>query len=118
MLHKMKLNPEEFDNIKFNNKIIEVRLNDEKRKQIKNGDEIVFYKFPELKDEVHVKVKMIHKFLTFKEVYSKFPPSYFGYDNLYIDQMVSKIYSIYSLKQEEQYGVVAITFEAINAIVP
>jgi ASC-1-like (ASCH) protein len=42
-IHKMKLTTEPFDKIKSGSKIIEVRLFDEKRKDINLGDEIVLY---------------------------------------------------------------------------
>ena len=47
MLHKMKLNESPFERIKNWTKMIEFRLYDEKRKQIKVGDKIEFsnYKF-------------------------------------------------------------------------
>lgn len=110
MLYEMKLRTEEFNNIKYNNKIMEVRLNDKKRKKIKAGDNIVFYKLPELTESVLVKVEKIYKFLTFKELYDEFPSSYFGYNNLDMYGILSKIYSIYSHKQEEENGVIAIMF--------
>ena len=39
--HNMKLMTKYFDYIKFGSKRIELRLNDEKRKNIKIGDEII-----------------------------------------------------------------------------
>ncbi|KOA18322.1 hypothetical protein CLHOM_32190 [Clostridium homopropionicum DSM 5847] len=111
MLHEMRLRPEEFDNIKYNNKIIEVRLNDKKRRKINVGDKIIFYKVPELNETINVKVKNIYKFSTFKDLYSGFPSTYFGYSNLNISDMLNKIYSIYSHKKEEEEGVLAIMFQ-------
>ncbi|GIM29836.1 isomerase [Clostridium polyendosporum] len=114
MLHQMKLKQEEFDNIKYHNKIVEVRLNDEKRKKINAGDKIIFYKIPELKDTILVYVEKIYVFPTFKELYYKFPSSYFGYGDLNIEEIINKIYSIYSPEQEEEHGVVAIMFKVKN----
>ena len=42
MLHKMKLNEDPFERIKNGTKTIEFRLFDEKRQQIKIGDQIEF----------------------------------------------------------------------------
>ena len=47
MLHKMKLQPEYYNDIKNGTKRIEIRLNDEKRQKIKKGDIICFQKEPE-----------------------------------------------------------------------
>ena len=48
MLHKMKLNESPFERMKNGTKTIEFRLYDEKRKQIKVGDQIEFSKLPDL----------------------------------------------------------------------
>ena len=42
MTHQMQLQPEPFDMIKSDEKTIELRLYDEKRRKIRIGDEIVF----------------------------------------------------------------------------
>ena len=42
MIHNMKLNESPFERIKNGTKTIEFRLYDEKRRQIKIGDKIVF----------------------------------------------------------------------------
>lgn len=110
MIHKMRLKSEEFYNIKYNNKIIEVRLNDEKRKRIKVGDKIVFYKLPELSESILVTVEEIHTFLTFKQLYQMYPLHCFGYINQNIDEVLNKIYTIYSPEQERKNGVIAIKF--------
>lgn len=111
MIHNMKLKPEQFDNIKYNNKIMEVRLNDKKRREINVGDKIKFFKLPELREFVIVKVKNILAFSTFIELYNEFPSSYFGYDNLNMKETLSRIYKIYSQKQEEENGAIAILFQ-------
>ena len=42
MIHKMNLNPEPFEMIRNDQKTIELRLNDEKRRMINVGDMIEF----------------------------------------------------------------------------
>ena len=46
----MKLRPKYYDFILNGTKRIEIRLNDEKRKDIKIGDKIKFYKEPNLEE--------------------------------------------------------------------
>lgn len=48
MNYEMKLRAIYFDKIKSGEKIYEIRLNDERRKDLKVGDTIVFKKEPEL----------------------------------------------------------------------
>ncbi|SFU78389.1 ASC-1 homology (ASCH) domain-containing protein [Clostridium sp. DSM 8431] len=114
MIHKMKLQEKEFNNIKYNNKVIEVRLNDEKRKKIKKKDEIIFYKQPLLKETISVIVKDVYRTKKFYDIYSKYKSDKFGYPNKDTEDMLKIIYSIYSREQEAEEGVVAIQFEVKN----
>ncbi|HZJ76219.1 MAG TPA: hypothetical protein VFC70_00795, partial [Oscillospiraceae bacterium] len=86
-----------------------VRINDEKRKNIVKGDRLLFYKLPDMKESISANVEQIYNFCGFKEVYESFPMSYFGYDGIHPEDMLDKIYGIYT-KEEENLGVVAIKF--------
>lgn len=55
MNHKMKLQPKYYDFILNGTKRIEIRLNDEKRRMIKVGDTITFYKEPLLNELLMLK---------------------------------------------------------------
>jgi ASC-1-like (ASCH) protein len=50
MNHEMKLKPQPFVQIESGDKILEIRLYDQKRKNIQVGDTITFRKLPELKE--------------------------------------------------------------------
>jgi len=52
----MKLNESPFEKIRSGEKIIEIRLYDDKRKNINIGDIIIFSKLPDLKEILSVKV--------------------------------------------------------------
>lgn len=110
MIYKMKLLESEFNNIKYNNKIIEVRLNDKKRKKIKSGDKIVFYKLPNMQESILVNVEQVLVFPSFLDIYMSFPKAYFGYDKMSIESIMKNIYRIYTRKQENEEGVMAIKF--------
>lgn len=56
MKYIMKLNPKYFEYMKNGTKRVEIRLNDEKRKDLKIGDEIIFQKEPELKEELYTQI--------------------------------------------------------------
>jgi len=56
MEHQMKLNESPFEKIRSGEKIIEIRLYDDKRKNINIGDIIIFSKLPDLKEILSVKV--------------------------------------------------------------
>lgn len=114
MIYEMKLIEKEFNNIKYNGKILEVRLNDEKRKKIKVGDEIIFYKKPLQEESILVEVKEIHIFNTFENAYMHFENKDFGYCNLNIEEMLGNIYSIYNINQEKKYGVMVMKFIVVK----
>jgi len=104
--HKMKLTAEPFDKIKDGSKIIEVRLFDEKRKDINLGDEIVFTKQPEETEELRAQVVGLLRFPTFKDLFNDFPPEYFGHTDR--EGLTSKVYQFYTLEQEKEFGVLGI----------
>lgn len=56
MIHEMKLQPEYFNFILNGTKRIEIRLNDEKRQNIKLGDKIKFLKEPDLNESFEAQV--------------------------------------------------------------
>jgi len=85
----MRLNPEPFELIKSGIKKAEVRLNDEKRKNIKIGDIIVFSKRPELKEKIEVKV-------IGRKEYSEYPTKY------------------YSEEEQLRYGIVVFDIELLK----
>ena len=111
MIYKMKLIESEFNNIKYRGKIIEVRINDEKRKSISKGDKIIFYKLPNMEEMIQVKVEQVFNFSSFHKVYENFPISYFGHTNIDIKNMINRIYQIYTKEEEIAKGVLAIKFK-------
>jgi len=109
MLHKMHLKQEPFGKIKNGTKTIELRLNDEKRQQIKIGD---FIEFSQLEsnsnhDKLTVRVTALHHFNSFAELYSSLPKEKLGYavsetpDSDHMDEY-------YPRERQEQYGVLGI----------
>ena len=52
MRHTMKLKEDPFERMKNGTKTIEFRLYDEKRRKIKVGDEIEFFKLPKLQERI------------------------------------------------------------------
>ena len=93
----MRLDEGPFERTKRGEKNIEFRVNDEKRRLIKVGDEIVFSKRPELKENIRVKVTALEHFYSFDALLKRYP-----------DQ--KSIENRYSSEEEKKYGLVAIRF--------
>ena len=71
--HVMNLTPAPMQEIRTGNKTIELRLNDEKRKQISVGDTIKFINTEDSNDTLRVKVVDLFLFSSFAELYDNLP---------------------------------------------
>ena len=78
MLHQMKLAKEPFNSIKCGTKTIEMRLYDEKRRQVKIGDNICFTNIA-TGETLVTEVLKLHIFNSFEEMYAAFNKIAIGY---------------------------------------
>lgn len=94
MIHKMKLNESPFERIKNGTKTIEFRLYDEKRQQIKIGDQIEFSKLPDLQEKLLVDVTELYREDTFENLFR----------NIYLDkeEIIRKTQSMYQYYSPEK----------------
>lgn len=108
MIIKMTLQQRPFDSISSGVKTVEMRLYDEKRQGIKQGDII---EFTSPKGEIiKVKVKAVKPFKGFEELYDNYPKEALGYiegESCSPDDMLE----YYSPEDVKRYGVVAIEIE-------
>ena len=106
MMHEMNLQPKPFESIKSGRKIIEMRLNDEKRKGIKIGDVIMFIN-NENGEVMLVEVINLYPFKNFEELYAHFDKKDLGYlDDEKADPSDMEIY--YPKDRILKYGVLGI----------
>ncbi len=103
MLHKMKLNEGPFERMKNGTKTIEFRLYDEKRQQIKIGDQIEFSKLPDLQEKLLVDVMELYREDSFENLFRKLYN-----DEEEITRKTKAMYEIYSPEKEQQYGILGI----------
>ena len=105
------LNETPYRLIESGTKTIEMRLNDEKRQKLKKGDILEFIN--RSTDEVlFTKVKELHYFDNFTELYKVFPKEALGY--LPDEEAKPEDLEIYyPLEEQKQYGVVAIEIEKV-----
>ncbi len=108
MQHTMKLRPAPFFMIKSGQKTIELRLYDEKRKQLAVDDTIRFVN-TEDGTSLEAKVTALHLFDTFEALYQNLPLLQCGYTEKTIDMAkASDMEAYYSKEEQELYGVVGI----------
>jgi len=107
MTHNMKLNGAPFAKIRSGSKTIELRLYDEKRQKIREGDSICF-RSPD-GETLFATVKALHIFRNFEELYAALPLEKCGYAQDEIPTASpADMLAYYSAEQIGKYGVVGI----------
>jgi hypothetical protein len=108
MTHKMNLQDKYFDFIKNGTKRIELRLNDEKRQQIKIGDSIEFsnekYKFT-------TKVIGLLKYQDFKTLFNDFGIEILADKTMTKEELLGVLSEFYTPEKQEKFGVLGIRVE-------
>ena len=111
MNYEMRLNPKYFNYIKNGTKRIEIRLNDEKRKNLKVGDQITFLKESELYKQIKARVVHLTIKRSFKELVDSFDISQYADASETKEKFLNDLYSFYTKEQERTYGVIGIEIE-------
>ena len=106
MIYEMNLNPGPFKLIKSGKKTIEMRLYDDRRKNIKVDDEIWFTN-TETKEILMVKVINLYRFNNFEELYAYFDKTKLGYE---VDEIAkpSDMEIYYPKEKIDYFGVLGI----------
>lgn len=114
-MYIMKLQEQPFEQIKSGLKKWEIRLNDEKRKNIKIGDSILFRKLPDLLSGIVVEVEDVKYFSSFRKMAETISIIDIGFDkNSKIEDVESCYRKYYSEDEEKKYGVVAFKIKVIK----
>ena len=108
----MKLHNEPFLKIKNGSKTIEMRLYDEKRKLIKEGD-IIEFTNRSTNEKICVQVLNLHLFNSFSELYNSFDKISLGYDENE-EASPTDMEKYYSKEEQKLYGVVGIEIKLIK----
>lgn len=113
-MHELHLHPEVFDLIKSGSKNIEMRLNDEKRKNMKIGDVIRFTKrFTEPVETLDVKIKDRKEYNNFSELIDNYEMKQLYFENYTKEELLNELCRFYSIDEQNNNGVVAFEFEII-----
>ncbi len=106
MIHNMKLQNSCFQMIKEKLKTIEMRLNDEKRANIKVGDTIIFTNIDD-GEQLKCLVINLYRYHNFEELYDNHHKTSLGYlENETANP--SDMLKYYSKEKIEKYGVIGI----------
>lgn len=109
---KMHLDKEVFEKVKNGKKTVEMRLNDDKRRELKVGDTITFIS-RKTDEEIKCEVVNLLTFNNFEELYNKIPKEKLGYDEEDIASPADmNLY--YPADRQRKYGVVGIEIKLLS----
>ena len=111
--YNMKLLPQYFNYIKNGTKRLELRLNDEKRKDLEINDLIIFEKLSDDIEYLNTKVKKIYKYNNFKDLVNDFDIELIADKSITKDELLHTLNEIYTVEKQNKYGVLAIEIELI-----
>ncbi len=114
MTHTMNLHSRPFQMIANGQKIYELRLDDEKRRLIHIGDEIVFTNTAVPERTLRVQVVGLHRYENFAALYAALPLDKCGYLPEELDTASPRdMEAYYTPEKQRQYGVLGIEIERI-----
>lgn len=107
-MHTIKVKEKYFSLIKNKEKIYEVRLLDDKRKQIKIGDIIKIFKEPLMQEYLEARVEDLLFFKSFNQMANSLPAKQIGFNGQGVQEIVNEYYKFYTTQDEQKFGIVAI----------
>ena len=112
--HTLKLDEKYYNYILNGTKRIELRLNDEKRKLMKIGDVLEFYKQPLLQESFKTKIVDLIYFDSFSDAISNLPFELIADKDDSKEALLTDLNRIYSKEKQDNYGVICIKLELLN----
>jgi ASC-1-like (ASCH) protein len=111
MTHQMRLQCRSFENIKSGKKTDELRLNDEKRRLIRETDRIEFTNISNSKEKLTTEVTYLKTYPTFKELFVGVRDSYINWNE---EEFLQSMYEYYTTEDEVKYGALEIGIKVLT----
>ena len=108
----MQLHPGPFEKMKSGLKKSELRLNDEKRQQVKIGDYIEFTSRSDSSQKILTAVNYLKMYPTFHELFLGVQADYPTWEE---EDFIKSMYEYYSLEEEATYGALEIGVELVTS---
>lgn len=109
---RMELQDQFYNYMLHGTKRIEIRLNDEKRRTIKLGDEITFYSAL-TKEEFKTKVVGLLNYKNFNDMFNDFDISVLADKDYSKDELLNELSMYYPIEKQNEYSVLGIRIELI-----
>ena len=107
----MSLRPEYYEMVRSGEKDIELRLYDEKRRRMRNGDMLLIYNAQNRNDYIQAKIVRLHIAKSFADLATKISMPRTGFASL--NALMSAIEKFYDTEMESKYGIVGIELEVL-----
>ena len=107
--HNMNLQPRYFDYIKNGTKRIELRLNDEKRRQLQLGDILVFTNSEG--ESLLTKITGLLRYQDFVSLFQDFPIELLSDASMSKTELLNVLDEFYPTEKQRHYGVFGIKIE-------
>ena len=107
----MSLRPEYYEMVRSGEKDIELRLYDEKRRRMCNGDIILIYNAQNCNDYIRAKIVRLHIARSFADLATKISIPRTGFASL--NALMSAVSKFYDSEMESKYGIVGIELGVI-----
>ena len=108
----MSLRPEYYEMVRSGEKDIELRLYDEKRRRMRNGDTVLIYNAQNRNDYIRAKIVRLHIAHSFADLATKISMPRTGFFSL--EYLMNAISKFYDEKLETKYGIVGIEIDVLK----
>lgn len=108
MLHEMKLQSKYYNYILHGTKRIELRLLDEKRQALRNGDIIRFVNLSNLSDTFEATIVDLLRYDNFKALLEDFSTDLLADKLMAKENLLIDLEEFYSFEEQNKYGVLGI----------
>ena len=110
-MHEMNVKTKYYNLLKSEKKVVELRLFDEKRKQIKIGDEILFSDSSNTNDSFTARVINLHRAESFDKLCQIITPAQAGFTSK--EELITVLEEFYTKASQQKYGVLGIEIKKI-----
>ena len=111
---KVHLHSDVFDIVKAGDKNVEARLYDDKRKQLKVGDTLIFLRRPLEEDKIVAKVTDLVRYKSFSELVEHYEMKRLYLDGYTKEMYLNEMSRFYAEEEQAVDGVLAICFEVLD----
>lgn len=110
-MHKLKVKEKYYNLLKSGKKTIELRLFDDKRKNIKIGDYIEFSNISDINDTFNAQVINLYRADSFAELCQNIDCLKAGFSNN--NELITVLEEFYSQERQKEFGVIGIEIKLI-----